>query len=297
MPETISQSAAFSADGMTIASVVLMTAYILKLSFQKSSPTWKQLSVALLLCVVVCLVKPLYVPVLGLLVLLPVFNKQFRQQKSHLLSLAAIALCSLVAFLLWLHSINFIKTEHSGFNPTANYYVMKAFVEHRPITFLHTMYHTYFTNQAQINNLFNTFFGAYRENNVALPTIFALATTVVLVLSVLVSSPRDSKLNYDRLQIRIFRSIALLIFVTFWLLVSLVMYVTYTDVYSTSIVGVQGRYFIPILPLFLLIFYGTKIQNDKSIKIGMVACILVILVASSVTAYNGYYHLLPLYYT
>ena len=65
------------------------------------------------------------------------------------------------------------------------------------------------------------------------------------------------------------KSISLLIFSIIFILAFLFEYISYTAVGKSYILGVQGRYFIPIAPLFFLLFYNSKITEIINNKINL----------------------------
>ncbi|NOR87917.1 MAG: DUF2142 domain-containing protein [Bacteroidales bacterium] len=71
---------------------------------------------------------------------------------------------------------------------------------------------------------------------------------------------------------------------------SFTMYLSWTEVGAARIDNLQGRYFIPIVPLLLMLFYNRR-WNQKVIIIQLVT-IIYILISIAVTLYaliNWYY--------
>jgi uncharacterized membrane protein len=71
------------------------------------------------------------------------------------------------------------------------------------------------------------------------------------------------------------------------------LYLVWTPVGASQVGGIQGRYFIPILPLliplFILLSRSVKVTLDKPYRMGMIVSIVSIVNASAMVALTWKY--------
>lgn len=104
---------------------------------------------------------------------------------------------------------------------------------------------------------------------------------IILACFVLLTDRNTINVNITNIQ-RIFVGVIVFAIVCFWWTA---LYLSFTPVGSTLINGVQGRYFIPLLPLSFTIFYNKNISanlNTMRYNIFLIACI------SLISLYNIY---------
>ena len=76
---------------------------------------------------------------------------------------------------------------------------------------------------------------------------------------------------------------------TFVVAVSLALYVGWTSVGGAVVNGLQGRYFIPIIPLLLFGLYGLRPRRERMLVAGLLAVAVVVVVTSLATLARYYY--------
>ena len=267
LPSTVTQSVAFGGDVMTTAVSVLFIAAVLKVSYDVKKINYWHLSALAFLVLVLGLVKPAYLPLAGMVILIPILHKKFRSLANLLKGGALFALASLPG-LIWLKLISHINDNYGrGVDVSAQ----SSYVIHHPLTFLSTLFTTYFTDAQP--KLYKTLFGNFVWDTAPIPLIFMFLLVVVLVLSIFISSKREKKIEFTPIIKLIFVGITTLLTI----LISYGLYIYYTPYGDKSVLGIQGRYFIPFLPLSLLIFYNpTQYIKQRATKLA----VLIILIGS-----------------
>jgi len=117
----------------------------------------------------------------------------------------------------------------------------------------------------------------------------------VLVLSLLVRSDREAKVRaLSRLESKLWRTTLLVVSVLTMILIATALYVYSTTLRQSSIISIQSRYFLPLLPLLLLAFYGNTLKNQRKPKIALVCMSAFVLVGAALALYDRLYAVVPL---
>jgi uncharacterized membrane protein len=177
-------------------------------------------------------------------------------------------------------------------NPQADLVAQKMFILHAPITYLKTLYYTFFTNaQMALNNIT----GSFIWDSAPLPAIYAYLGFGTVTLSLFVKSFREPKnIRLTKKQAGIWRTVVLAVVGFTSLIIATTLYVYSTALHQSSIVGLQSRYFLPLLPLFLLVFYGNTARNQMPVKKAIVVMSIVVLTGAVLTIWFRLYQALPL---
>jgi len=273
LPSTVVQSAALGGDVMTTSVSVLFIATVIKLAFDTKKIVWWHIGLIAVFIALLGLVKPAYLPLAAIAILIPIFNKSFRKKSKIAISSAVLVLAALPG-MLWLKATSFIQDNYShGVDPSAQ----QQYVLHEPLNFIATLFNTYFTDAQP--KLYKTLFGNFVWDTAPIPFIFMLLCAVVMVITLFVSSPREKKITFPVYVKVLFLAISGLLVTA----ISYGLYVYYTAFKDTSILGLQGRYFIPFLPLVGLAFLNPGPQKQqKWIKVAVVLSLVALLVSAVV---------------
>ncbi len=281
LPITIVQSAAVSADPVTTSISFLFIATVLKLAL--STKTISNKHISLLSCFVIALglVKPAYLPLAAILLLIPINHKSFRKWK-NLLRLAIPMAIATLPGIIWLMATSFIQDNYShGVDPAAQ----KQFVTNNPISFLVSLFNTYLTDAQP--KLYRTLLGNFVWDSAPVPFLFMIITAITIVMSAMLTSVREVKQRLTPLiKVVTLSTSALLIIV-----ISLGLYIYYTPPEQDSIMGLQSRYFIPFMPLILLpLAVNIPYENQKVLKKIAVSLLLVGLFVAVITILDRIYY-------
>jgi uncharacterized membrane protein len=243
-----------SPDGLTIALCIALVSFVLyhRACTMVEPLSWQQLAVMFFLMICIALTKIVYLPLIFIVFLLP--GHCFSSQRVRIPILCLFSGIATVANLAWLATVSGLT-----FNPdpeTINAGEQIANIYSSPIRYLMICISTTL-NDAE--NWLTTMAGiSLGALNQAIAPGFILALIGVIVGIFCFDNDIDSTL--DRQTRVVFIIIAFLIFG----LILTSEYVTWTAVQADSIEGIQGRYFLPILPLVLLAAKPHKklIRND-----------------------------------
>lgn len=250
MPMTIFQAASVSADTLTIGVSFLIIAIILKFSYDPEivQITMKSYSVLILLFTVLVLSKPSYFFMAGLFFLIPA--RKFASRRKMFFMFAFMTLFLLIISFWWYSAVSGLYIPE---NPNASIHRQVAVILANPTNFLFILGNTVITTTQH----YLTGFVGQLGWSILLPEWLVYIYFGMIFLTSLL----------DKKEIKINLKTKLNFFIVILLITSLMFiieYVAWTTVGSNVIEGVQGRYFIPIAPLFFLLFYNTK----KTLKLG-----------------------------
>ena len=275
LPTTIVQSAAITADTMTLAVCILFIAVTIREALSTKPITKTSYGILFALIVAMGLVKPSYLPLAGLLLIIPIMRKPYRKPRV-LIPIGLIAAACAIPGLLWLRSVLGIPDYYSGnVMPTEQ---IKHIID-SPFGFIGVMFATYFGDAQQI--IHRGFFGSFIWDTVQLPLIFNFFGVVAITLSLLVAASTE---NIRAQLSRMSKVVTWLIFIVLSALITYALYIYYTPVGDQSADGIQGRYFLPFALLPLLALHTPLIPLKKSLrpKIVIISLLVALLVASLV---------------
>jgi uncharacterized membrane protein len=292
MPMSMQQAASLSADSLTIAATLLYISLILSLCFEDESKrlTAGQHGLMLLLAVIVVMAKANLA-----LVLLPLIipASRFGGTKKKLLLIAAYSLTAYLPLAAWQYlnreNIEAFRTAslQAGVDISANI----AFLKANPGAFLHVLLRTLHDHW---DDYLTSLVGNVGWNAARLPSwTMWLYLSVIAVVSA--SEKRTPWLTKrQRLVLAVVFVVSLLsIFIALWSLETQQRYTQKAFVdSSTTIANVQGRYFITILALAVVVVSSTFTRWPISWRIsGILSTSTVIIagVAFWVLTWQAYY--------
>ena len=278
LPMAIFQAISLSADVMAIGLAALMLAFVLRLREQKAVATNKQLLLLLSLAVGLAISKQamfLFLPLI-LLVLNATLGKRPLLKKVLALT---IPLLVLGAWMYIVKDIGSISNPINHQNPVQQ----TQFILHNPHSYINDLWNTYFYNWS--DSIVASFIGIFGWQDAPLSEL--LVVVGYLSLAFLLFASYDGQKQWlQRNQKILLWGIA----VAYWLAVSTALYVYYTPVGYKIIVGLQGRYFLPLALLAIPLFYGDWLKTTKAVYRRIaIAAPLILLLSSTITLYVRYY--------
>lgn len=263
IPIALEGFSSLSPDGMTISFAFLFIAYVLHLAFEKKEEkiTWKQTVFITMLGVLLALCKIVYLPLVGLILLLP--KTKFKSRKSQILNVTIMMLIAVIANLTWLSISTGYLAEYKEGRPVDQLSTLLQ----NPINYLEMLTYTMDLNGAKY--LLSMLGGEVGLNEYVILNTIVPFTFVILCLLATYSEDK-CKQKFSLYQI-------IIMFLIVFAIVGLIftsLYLQWTKTESNSIMGVQGRYFIPILPLILLLLSNLKIKLEYS-ETTVIKCITI----------------------
>lgn len=255
MPMTLGLVSSLSYDSMVISICLLFISLILKLSFDNrhEKVNRKHIIILCILSFILIELKQVYFPIIFLFFLIP--TSKFHTKKRKYFYFGFIALAGIINYLLWA----IISTIHGHFGPDQSDATNQLiFILSNPLdyflTIARTFYHlSFFYTNSFIGNL------GWLDANFP-PTFIYLYCLVILLVAII-----DS---HKLISVNILQK--LYVFVIFSIVVVLIetgLYLTWTSIPAIGgvgypqVSGVQGRYFIPIILMVLILLYNNKLSR------------------------------------
>jgi uncharacterized membrane protein len=250
MPMTLFEAVSLSADSFNLGLSFLTIAFFFRLAFdqEKKRVENRDLIVLLTLLAMLSLSKVGYAILLILFFIIPSYKfgnkKTMISQFFLVLTLPVVLLAG-----LWNYLFKDLYISMPPAWAAASIPGQIAFISSNPLNFIQIISNTIIQKQGYLVS----FVGIFGWNEVSLPDIVVAIYIIALIVVAL----------FDKSQIKIYPKQKLLAFITFFTMFFLVLiyeYITFTPVGLDIIYGVQGRYFIPVVPLLFLIFYPNRDQ-------------------------------------
>ncbi len=294
-PSVVSQAASFSADGVTLGLCVLATAVVLRWSLRDGPLGWWRWLLLGVLFVGIALVKPTYAPLAVIVLAIPFRNPAARSWRA-IASTAAVAVSAMVALLGWLRATSWIST---GVNPLNDPAEQRAYVIGAPFAFVKaTLKSLVFDGPTgltdQKGEIWRGVFGSFSWLRSPLPMVFVILLVVVVVLAILTVEP------HERAAVRALRGGVV------WRVVvaagaaavigavCLALYIYYTPTKGLVLEGLQGRYFLPVLPAVVLLFLGGRLVSTRGVRpFVFIACAVAIGAGIATVDLHWYNSFLP----
>ena len=257
MPMNQFQLATASADAFTNSVAFLFVALILRAAHASQPLRSRELALLLAASLLLSLSKQAYAPLVVLLFAIP--RERFVSHAFRVGTLAAILSINAVAVGLWAFLVVDAYVPPAwiqGIDPSAQLEAMFA----RPARFVGFL----LSDLARsFGRYFHMMVGSLLGSvDVALPMGFIRAYQVVLVVAALFDSRREIRVSWCLKLAAAVVAIGDLVLV--WTLI----YVDGTPVGQEFAWGIQGRYFIPLSPLFLLPFYNRGMSRWLEGRVG-----------------------------
>lgn len=284
MPMTLSLAGALTSDVMLIGLNFLWVALLLKLLTEKK----KQISNSQIFCLILfafilSLIKD-YVLLIPLIFLLP--KSKFQNWYRYFTCILGVLVASSLGFLLWQ---SLISTLSLNMNEAANSAKQISFIINNPIAYLTVLVKTFFV---KLPRLIITMIGVLGWQDTRLDFLTYIFYPILIVLSIV--SEERTEFRFKKWQI--FIIIADVIFSI--ILIFTTLYLMWSNVASPIIYGLNGKYFTPVMLLFLFLFYNfPKAKKIKNIKLIIYIALILILISSDLSLLHRFYSLTPnLYY-
>jgi uncharacterized membrane protein len=238
-PMVLFESAAISADGVTLGIASLFISYCLHLALQDKLATLRNLCILVALSWALAQCKVVYGTML--LAVLAVHPRHFGGMKKWCFWMAAIFAGSLAIVLIWASFVRGIPVETAG---DCNASEQLQNLLSKPLGYLTVLKSTI---QKNFSFYTETFVGTFGWLDTPLST--KAFNTYLWALPLLALTSKDGK-NPSKQVLATFNMAFLLSVLS----VFTALYLSFTYVAAPTVNGVQGRYFLPIAGLFLINF-------------------------------------------
>lgn len=257
LPMALQQAVSFSYDMMINAISFFLIAYLFYLIYEKEKVEVKDVIVLLITTVILSPIKVVYAVIIGLGILIP--YKKFGSKKRKWLSAFGLGLAG-IGSILYVRLVNITDMV----NTTADKVIWTGepgysfeVIAQKPYKILGLFCRT---TERMSSYYWDTMIGdRLGWLDIQIPNLVIIGFTILILISILMC-PNEKQEIRMKSKLWIFLLVAICVsFVWFALIID------FTRLSSLTIEGVQGRYFIAILPMFMLLFRNNKIQLQKRV--------------------------------
>lgn len=246
MPMTLYQGASLSADSITIGLAFLTIAtFVYWITGSQDRIHVRHMLLFFVLTIALSSAKNVFFLMSFLSLLIPACR--FRDKKSYWLFAAGLVAANFAACYLW---YQVVKNMPIVWKPGVYPDQQIAFIMSHPAAYLKIFIINFFRH---IEYHMKTFIGRFGWMDTPLPKLHYHVWGLFLLILVLTDGYRDMAVRCIR------KLVFLLVFAAVCGLVITLMYIYWNPVGAEEMLPLQGRYFIPIAPLFLLCFYNRRL--------------------------------------
>lgn len=259
-PMFVHQAISFSADAMINIFSMLFIAYVLYIKYDKKKIDKKDFLSIFLSLLFVIIGKYAYFLLALLLILIRKELLEFIKNKSNRKIIIMMLIIIIVVLFGWIYSYNYIISTDS----VNNYEIIKASdskllrIIKNPFNMLNIYYNTLYTNAYFY--LYTSLGGSLGLLNISINMIYIVVYLALLILSAIIEK---NKFNINKEN----KIINVIIYVLTFNIILFGLYLGWGLKTDIIIQGVQGRYFLPInILLLLLINFGNKLKDSTFAK-------------------------------
>ena len=250
LPFSMETATSYSYDCEVLALSLLMFGYIMYLTYQKPKITWKDIAAWCVLTAWIGPCKVVYVLLGEMILLIP--KEKYKNRKMYWGTMGIVLITGIAS--IYITRLSSVSSVVSG-EVEGNYYTISMFLKNIPqgLLMIGKSIELYFDEY--IKQMFGSM---YSWMDINLPFTFAI---LYVVLMVVVSIRSESeKYEITKIQKGILGGTSLLI--AGGIVAGLMFGWTLKD--SVAVEGIQGRYFLPVLPAFMLLLRNKWIVSKKS---------------------------------
>ncbi len=277
-PMAMQEMISMAPDGFVIGLSMFLLAYVLYLSYGERKLKSSDIVIISLVCLLLSLSKIVYVVLLLIVLIIP--KEKIGSTKKALLIKASIIGITFALNLIWLSISSSYLIEYyvPGVDSEAQvHYVLTHIIDYYATVVRTTIANSNFFVQTMIGSNLGKF-------TIAISPIMWIVYTILLIYEVLTSRELPSNIRKYERYVFLFE------FLSCVALIYTSLYVQWTPLGQNIIDGIQGRYFIPIVPLLAL--WTMYYLRERDAKNGNTAvyssrsnyCFMVIALLNGITA-------------
>lgn len=274
-PISMQAAASCQADAVTNAVAFALIAITLSKIKTKTKITKKEGIIISFLAILMSMCKIVYIPICLLLFLIP--KECFNNNKDKFMKIGLLALFVVLINIIWLAiSSTYLVEFQSGVNSSEQ---VKLILTH-PIYYANVLFSTYNQNFLYY---YMTSLGQYLGYfHIQLSDLYIFFYSIFIMYTFICENSKN-KLILDKKS----KLLIIFIIVVCILLISTSLYVQWTAVGANLISGIQGRYFIPLIPMALLLLNTKEIDSKKDnvLYVCMLICMINIYALETIVAY------------
>ena len=282
-----------SADIVTNLLSFILIAYILKLAYSKQAVSIKNFAITSILIILLASAKLFYTPIILLFLLIP--KEKFFNKKTYYIQLIGLFIISFGSVLFWSKIMNNLYLPYNMYNEQFrdNVTIIKCADMHVQMQYIlkHGLYLMYVFVNSIIHSFdmyFQGYIGTFGWLDTLLPLWFIYLSYAILFFVALTDGCNDIRLKLKH---------KIILFLSFLVIISLILlsqHLIWDCVGGDIIRNLQGRYFIPVFPLFFMLFYKSNFNYAK-IVIPLVIVFSFISLSFTIKTLHTRYYVEPKY--
>lgn len=283
LPMVVAQSASAGIDVVSVGSGALFLALICYVYAKKVIITPRILAGITALATMMLLSKQVMIVLLPLLLLLR--RSQFKSPRQYWISLFLGAGIPLVIFAIWTLVVPEVSQSASQIQNGQNTTEQVKFIIGAPWQFAEALYYTFFFTWG--DGIWTSLMGNFGWVDTPLPAMFIVAGYLGLAIYLFTNYEPTT---FGQIMSKWRRRLLIALALGYALLVCLAMYVLYSPLKYDIIIGIQGRYFFPVLFLLPIILLSSSIKVQKKwfIRFTMIFSVVMLLVSAITIVYRYY---------
>jgi uncharacterized membrane protein len=278
IPMMVAQSMSLGVDVLSIGASLLFLVLVLYTS-RKETISRKLLIALILASVLMVLSKQIAILFIPLVFLID--KNKFRTPRKALIVKSLMILIPLLFLLIWMHTSAHVSqtvTQAANHQSSSG---QVSFLLHKPFHIFKVMFDTFFFSQG--DTILTSVIGNFGWMDTPLSIGIVIAGYCILTITLFCSY--NEPVNITK-RIRI---VSLILAVIYFLGVCLALYIAYAPVGFNILLGVQGRYLLPLLFLLIPVFYSFSYMSKKRYILSTMLPMVLILCLSITTIIFRYY--------
>lgn len=252
LPMSLQEATSLAPDAMIICCLIALVSFIIYQRETKEATMSKKNMILLgILSIVISLCKIVYLPLIFLIFLIP--NEKFSSKKQKKIYCMVICAISIILNLYWLSlSSSYLVAFHNRSNSS----LQLKYILTNPIKYIIILYKTidYYT-LIYLEELVGCSLGKFVVGTSPIMVLLS----IIILFRLIIGVKKKGKVLFN-IPEKWYISI-LLIGTTVLMFTSL--YMQWTAYMADMVDGVQGRYFIPLIPAFAMLFMKEKEEIEK----------------------------------
>lgn len=263
-PMSMNLAATVSPDTVILGTTLLAISYAMHLKFETKEITYKHIILLGILCMIPTVCKIVYFPLCLLVLLLP--HEKFESKTKRILSWVIIFAIVFIPYLVLNRIVSLGDYEIAiRTNMTEQILFTLSSIPRDFITLINTIY-------VEFSDYFFEMIGGWNTIQ-----ILSIVLFIMLLIAMYKTEENEKKLTFTKTD----KVICWTIFIIEVLGVVAAMYLGWTQAQQTVVEGVQGRYFLPIIPLICILLSKNKLEwkiKNKEMKYAIILMIIFVFV-------------------
>lgn len=269
LPIHICTVSAISGDTVTNSMSILFIAVLYKNLHEKSLMTKTDKILLIISSIMIALCKIVYLPFVFLILILD--KEKFKSKKENITIKLLVILLSCIIGITWFLIGSFILSNSN----TASMDQVK-FILQNPFKYIFIMIQTYLNTGSNLIFQSTTGYELLCDSRVQVYTPISYIYSIILILGIFVKED-ENIIQIDKRK----KNFVCIIILGTIILITTAIYVQWTSMFEIgypTVLGLQGRYFIPIYALFIFVidYFKVDMKKEKIFTINMLLQLIII---------------------